>query len=232
MPALTDPLKLRDIPLFHGLSDDELHTVNQRLNKRSFPAGTNIIAVETPGDVVYVILSGTLKIKVDQSDSTEVIIALLGAGEVVGELSVVDQTSRSADVLIQEDSTLLWMDRQSFDDLLSTIPAVVRNLLRVLSRRVRLSTEQIQALCTLDVYGRVARQLIAFADLYGVKSETGTLIPMRLTQSDIAGLVGASRERVNQVFVALRNRKLVSVDAAYRVTLLNVPKLREIVQQR
>lgn len=232
MPAVPDPLVLRDIPLFNGLTDAQLASINDRLHKRSFQAGTNVISIETPGEVIYVILSGTVKIKVDQPDGTEVIIALLGAGEIVGELSVLDNTGRSADVLTQEDSTLLWLDRKSFDDLLATIPAITQNLLRILTRRIRISTEQIQALCTLDVYGRVARQLIAFADLYGKRGEAGVTIPMRLTQSDIAGLVGASRERVNQVFVSLRNRKLLSVDAAYRITILNDGKLRDIVQQR
>ena len=92
--------------------------------------------------------------------------------------------------------------------------------------------EQIQALGTLDVLGKVARQLLVFGEQYG-KPENGVVtIPMRLTQSDIAGLVGASRERVNQVFVNLRQRKLISVDNAYRVSIHDMPKLRSIVEQR
>jgi CRP/FNR family cyclic AMP-dependent transcriptional regulator len=95
-----------------------------------------------------------------------------------------------------------------------------------------LSTEQIQALCTLDVYGKVARQLLVFGQQYGIKDEEGILIPIRLTQSDIAGLVGASRERVNQVFVDLRKRDLITVDSAYRVTILKPAELRKILDLR
>jgi CRP/FNR family cyclic AMP-dependent transcriptional regulator len=232
MPALLDPLALREIPLFQGLSDAQLRTINETLHRRAFPAGANIMTVDTPGEVVYIILSGTVKIKVDQIDGTEVIIALLGAGEIVGELSVIDKTGRSADVLTQEETVLLWLDRASLDQLLDTIPLLTKNLLRLLSRRVRLATEQIQALCTLDVLGKVARQLLVFADQYGIKTPNGITIPMRLTQGDIAGLVGAARESVNKVFGNLKDQKLVSVDGSYRITVLNRDKLRRIVEQR
>lgn len=232
MPALNDPAALRAIPLFAGLSGAELSAINEKLRRRNFHSGSNVISVETPGEVVYVILSGTVKIKVDQADGTEVIIAMLGAGEIFGELSVLDSAGRSADVMTQEDSVLLWLDRGSFEQLVDEFPSFTKNLLRLLTRRVRLSTEQIQALCTLDVYGKVSRQLLVFADQYGEPVAEGVIIPMRLTQSDIAGLVGASRERVNQVFVNLRNRNLISSDTSYRITVKNKEKLREIVQQR
>lgn len=232
MSGVLDHRTLADIPLFAGLDDARLAAVNGLLRRRVFASGTNVISAETPGDVVYVILSGTVKIKMDQSDGSEVIVAMLGPGEIVGELSVLDSAGRSADVLTQEECEMLWLDRASFDELIVAEPVIMHNLLRLLSRRIRLSTEQIQALCTLDVYGKVARQLLVFANQYGLRGPEGVLIPMRLTQSDIAGLVGASRERVNQVFVSLRRRKLLRVDTSYRVTVLDEEKLREIVRQR
>jgi CRP/FNR family cyclic AMP-dependent transcriptional regulator len=232
MPGVPDARTLREIPLFRDLNDAHLEKINAKLRRHNFPSGTNVITFETPGEVVYVILSGTVKIKVDQADGKEVIIAMLGAGEIVGELSVLDNDTRSADVMTQEDSTLLWIDRQSFRGLLTEMPELYVNLLRILTRRVRLSTEQIQALGTLDVMGKVARQLLVFADQYGEKTPDGVCIPMRLTQSDIAGLVGASRERVNQVFVNFRGRNQITVDGSYRITVKDPDKLRQILQQR
>jgi CRP/FNR family cyclic AMP-dependent transcriptional regulator len=80
----------------------------------------------------------------------------------------------------------------------------------------------VQALATLDVYGRVARQLLAFAEKYGESGSDGqTFIPIRLTQKDIADLVGASRKRVNQVMVSFKNQGLISVDANGRITVHN-----------
>jgi CRP/FNR family cyclic AMP-dependent transcriptional regulator len=232
MPPVPNSRDIRHFPLFEGLSDAEYEKVNQHLNQRSFPSGTNVITFEMPGDVLYIIRDGTLKIKVDQADGKEVIIALLGAGEVVGELSLVDGDRRSADVFTQEDSTLLWFDRRSFEGLMEAIPQLSRNLLKILTRRVRLSTEQIQALGTLDVPGKVARQLLVFADQYGAKSGGGIEIPMRLTQSDLAGMVGASRERVNQAFAGLKQQNLIEVSTLHRITILNVDKLRRMVQDR
>src|SRR5579871_6759213 len=232
MPAATDPRRLRDIPLFDNLTDAQLEAISQQLRAKEFPNGTNVITFEMPGDVLYIILEGTLKIKVDQKDGKEVIIAVLGPGEVVGELSMIDGDRRSADVFTQEESTLLWIDRQSFERLISTIPQMMNNLLRILTRRVRLSTEQIQALGTLDVPGKVARQLLVFADQYGIPEQGGRLIPMRLTQTDIAGMVGASRERVNQALVDLRRAGLIKTSTTHRITVLDLDKLRRMVQLR
>src|SRR5436190_1134879 len=101
MPGVTDPQKLAEIPLFRGVDPARLEAINSRLNRHKFPAGTNVIAVETPGEAVYIILSGTVKIKVDQADGKEVIIGLLGQGALFGEMSVIDSAGRSADVLTQ-----------------------------------------------------------------------------------------------------------------------------------
>jgi CRP/FNR family cyclic AMP-dependent transcriptional regulator len=232
MPTAANSRDLRQFPLFDGLSDAEVDLVNRHIHTRSFPSGTNVITFEMPGDVVYIIRDGTLKIKVDQADGKEVIIALLGAGEVVGELSLIDGVRRSADVFTQEECTLLWLDRGSFENLMESIPQLTRNLLRILTRRVRLSTEQIQALGTLDVPGKVARQLLVFADQYGVTTPAGIQIPMRLTQSDLAGMVGASRERVNQAFSGLKQLHLIDVSTTHRITVLNMEKLRKMVQDR
>lgn len=232
MPALTDSKSLAEIPLFRDLSNTQLEFVNGLLRKRQFPAGSSVISADTPGEVVYVILAGTVKIKADQVDGREVIISILGPGEVVGELSMIDSGDRSADVVTQDDCTMLWMDRRAFDALLETVPQLSLNLLRILSRRVRQATEQVRALCTLDVYGKVARQLLVFADQYGVPSASGVQIPLRITQTDLAGMVGASRERVNQAVVNLRGRSLITVDTSYRTTVRDLERLRALVEER
>lgn len=233
MPGPLDVQQLAKMALFEGLTPLELTLVSESLRRRTFPPCTNVICVETPGEIVYVIEAGTVKIRIHQADGREVIVAVLGPGEVVGELSIIDDIGRSADVVTQETTTLLWVDRNCFERLMEHVPRITHNLLRVLSRRVRASTQQIQALCTLDVYGKVARQLLVFARQYGESVDgKGLRIPIRLTQSDIAGMVGASRERVNQVFVNLRDRKLIEFDAQSRTTILDIDRLRDIVEQR
>jgi CRP/FNR family cyclic AMP-dependent transcriptional regulator len=103
-----------------------------------------------------------------------------------------------------------------------TLAPLADNLVRLLSHRLRFANDQIQALCTLDVQGRLARQILAMADRYGSPEAGGEVrIPLRLTQSDLAEIVGASRERVNQVIVELKQRGLISVDALHRIHVHN-----------
>ena len=205
---------LADIQLFEGLIPAQLDWVAQRANRRAFPAGTNVLTAEQPGEAVYIILHGTVKIHVEQSDGRDVILSILGTGDLLGEMSLIDSVGRSASAMTLENSLMLWMDKHTFNHMLEEFPAMARNLVRILSARVRLSDQHIQALATLDVYGRVARQLLAFAERYGHPSADGEIrIPIALTQGDIADLVGASRKRVNQVMVAFKGQELVSTDA-------------------
>jgi CRP/FNR family transcriptional regulator, cyclic AMP receptor protein len=211
---------LTDIQLFEGLTLAQLEWVAQRAHRRVFPAGTNVLTVEQPGEAVYIILHGTVKIHVEQGDGRDVILAILGAGDLLGELSLIDSVGRSASALTLENSLMLWMDKQAFNHLLDEFPPVARNLVRILSARVRLSDQLIQALATLDVYGRVARQLLAFAERYGRSMANGEIrIPIALTQGDIADLVGASRKRVNQVMVAFKSQGLIGSDVEGHIIL-------------
>jgi CRP/FNR family cyclic AMP-dependent transcriptional regulator len=210
------------IPLFDGLKDAELNWIAARAHRRVFNAGTNIITAEQPGEAVYVILHGTVKIHIEQADGRDVVLSIIGAGDTLGEMSLIDSAGRSASAITLEDSLLLWMDKAAFQQMLAEFPPVALNLVRILSARVRLNNELIQALATMDVYGRVARQLLAFAEKYGECCEgDSVLIPIHLTQSDIADLVGASRKRVNQVMVFFREQEFISLTATGKVVVQN-----------
>lgn len=215
-----EPCVLSEIDLFQGFTPAQVDWISQRLYCRNYPAGTSIIMAEQPGEVVYIIQSGTVKIHIEQVDGADVILAILGPGDVVGEMSLIDSSGRSASVLTLEESQLIWLSGSVFQECLRTIPAFAQNLVRIMAARVRLANELIQALATLDVHGRVARQMLAFADKYGRSGASGdTLIPVRLTQGDIADLVGASRKRVNQVMVLFKQQGYISVDDKSRITV-------------
>lgn len=221
MPAVADANLLGTLPLFQNLPGDQLQRMNAVLRRKLFLAGTDIVTAEQPGEVVYIILDGTVKIYAEQADGSSVILALLGAGEIFGEMSILENIGRSATVVTLEDSTIMWMDRLAFEAGLQRLPDMNHNLVRILSRRLRLANAQIQALATLDVFGRVARQILAFASEYGQRKPGGVLIPLRLTQSDLAGMVGASRVRVNQVLVFYKQQGYITVDQDARITVLN-----------
>ncbi len=222
MATVADPIMLSKVPLFGGLSIEQLSNLSAVLHRKTFAAGANLMTAGQPGEVVYIILDGAVKVHAEQVDGNDIIIAILGAGDIVGEMSVLDSTCRCASVVTIEESTLLWIDHAGFHRCLRAMPAIACNLARILASRLRLANEQIQALGAMEVESRVARQLLAFVRHYGEPSMNGdVLIPIRLTQSDIAGLVGASRVRVNQVMVSYKERRYISVGPNHRITVHN-----------
>jgi CRP/FNR family transcriptional regulator, cyclic AMP receptor protein len=218
---------LASIPLFSGLSHENLTRLADHLCQQTVPAGRDIMLSEQPGEAVYVVQWGTLKIHAEQPDGRDVVLALLGPGQTVGEMSVVDRQGRSASVTALEESHLLRMDRVTFLDALTTMPALAMNLMRILSSRLRLADATIQSLAAMDIRGRVARQILALAQEYGRVSDDGIHIPLSLTQSDLADIVGASRVRVNQILMEYRQSGYISVDARHHVTIRNREALAE-----
>lgn len=231
MAVVPDPAHLARISLFQNLTHPELTKLHGMLHIMTLAAGSGVMTVEQPGEVAYVILEGTVKIHIEQLDGTEVILAILGPGEILGEMSLVDALGRSASVATMEATTLLWLDRSTFWGCLREMPTMTYNLVGILSRRLRLANAHIQVLAALDVDGRIAHQLLAFAQTYGEPAVNDTVrIPLRLTQVDIAALVGASRVRVNQVLGTYRRLKYISVDAQHRITILDRAALIQLGQ--
>lgn len=227
MAGTVDVDVLRGMMLFDGLGDADLATLKEMLRAKQFAAGINVISEAEKGDVVFLLLDGTVKIYTDQFDGSEVILAFLGPGDTFGEMSLLGSAGRSASVVTLEACSCLAMDRSAFHACLKSINKMSYNLARIMVRRLRLANEQIQALSTLDVRGRVARQILAFAQQYGREQGKGIVIPLRLTQTDLASLVGASRERVNQVVVDFKENGFISVDGTHRVTVHDTDALVE-----
>lgn len=214
--------RLNRIDLFRGLASEQLRQLDELLRRRIFAAGTTLMTAEQTGEVVYFILSGTVKVHIEQESGADVIISILGPGESVGEMSALDQTCRSASVVTIEESELLWLDRDTFRRCLMTIPALSYNQSCALSARLRQANQQIQSLATLDIECRVARQLLGFAEKYGQVADDGTtFIPLRLTQSDLANLVGATRESINKIIVSYKDRGYLSASRDHHWTIHN-----------
>ncbi len=208
---------LLKIKLFEGMTPTQLDWVARNTHRRSFEAGRNVMTIEQPGEAVFVIIEGSVKIHIEQGER-DVILAILGEGDLLGEMSLIDSVGRSASAVTLETSLMLWMDKTTFNYMLDNFPPVARNLVKIMSARVRLSDQLIQALATLDVNGRVARQLLAFAEKYGREKDGVTQIRITLTQGDIADLVGASRKRVNQAMVLFKEQGLID-DADGRISI-------------
>jgi CRP/FNR family transcriptional regulator, cyclic AMP receptor protein len=210
---------LSGISLFRGVPARELERLAPLLHERSFPTGASVLTAEQPGEAVYVLLEGSVKVHLLTPGGAEVILAVLGPGEVVGEMSLADSLGRSASVTTLEESALLWIDRATFRSGVEGSLILARNLADILSRRVRLANAHLLAMATLDVPGRVASQILSLSREYGEVIPEGARIPLRLTQSDLAALVGASRVRVNQALGYLRGSGAISVGENGRITV-------------
>ncbi len=223
LPTDFDLSDLSRIDLFRNLPQNDLCQLSDLLHKKTFSPGKSLMTADQTGEVVYFILSGAVKIHVEQEDGADVSIAILGPGEIIGEMSALDQTNRSASVVTLEETTLLWMDRDMFRHCLTTIPMLACNLACSLSARLRSANDQIQSLASVEVETRIARRILSFAERYGQTLSNGDLlIPIRLTQSDIANLVGASREHTNKILVSYKERGYLSVGQNYHITIHNL----------
>ena len=225
---ILDIAYLRNISLFEDLPAEQLALIASHCRQRTYRAEEAIVHQHDPGESLYVIVKGTVKVSITQSDGNSVFLAILAAGDTFGEMSLIDSLHRSADVATLEATTLVAIDRPDFEHLVNTVPAFTRNLMRTLVRRLRLANVCIQAHCTMDVEQRIARQVIEFAENYGKTLPDGDkLIPIRLTQSTLAEIVGASRERVNQVMVYYRKKGFISIGPNHHITVHHPEELQE-----
>jgi len=227
VPAFDDPSELAHVPLFEGLDIEQLGQLNQLARRSTFPSATRVMSAEQPGEAVYILLAGAVKVMIDDEDGHQITLAFLGPGDTVGEMSLVEADTRTANVITLEESTFLWLDRSSFLRCLDTMPRLDRNLVGQLSARLRQANEKIRDLTTMDVASRVARQLLAVARLYGQTAADGTIrVPLPLTQTEVAEMVGATRERVNRVMVDLKQSGVISVDSRHHLTIVQPGELQ------
>ena len=215
--------------LFQNVSAPVLAEIASQFHAREVRAGTLFMMEDQSTPAVSLIQSGTVKISVVRN-GRETLINIIGAGEILGEVNLLDGGGHSADILAVENSSLLWISSDLLLEWIQKEPQIALNLGKILARRLRLATTRIEALATLDVPGRVAFQLLAFAREYGLPTPQGTQIPLALTQSDIGALIGATRTRVNQSLSRMKRAGAIAENGGL-LTITDEEKLqKEFVQ--
>jgi CRP/FNR family cyclic AMP-dependent transcriptional regulator len=197
---------LRKVPLFSDLSEAELARFADVTREREYPKNSVILFEDDPGDALYIVSAGQVKVVLIGEDGREVILSVLGDGDFFGEMALIDDEPRSAHVIAMRDSQLLVLRRDDFQAQLVVQPKIGLKLLRVLVQRLRRADEKIGGLVLLDVNGRVARLLLDMADEGG-----GPKITRRLTHHTIAQMIGSSRETVSRAMRELVDRGLIDV---------------------
>ena len=217
---------LATVPLFRSLAPGEVAAFSTLAREKTFPKGSVILFEDDPGDSLFVVREGRVKVVLVAEDGREVILGILGVGEHFGELSLIDDQPRSAHVVAMEESTLLVLRREDFRRRVEQNPAVAWALLMELSRRLRRADDKIGSLVLLDVPGRIARMILDAADEGGSE-----VIEKPLTHQTIAHVIGASRETVSRAMREFVEAGWVSTERR-RIRITDRAALEKRSQQR
>lgn len=203
---------LRKVSIFSGMTDKDLDLLAAGTVERIFEKDALIVGAEDPGDALFVVAAGKVKVVLYGESGREVILSVLKDGDFFGEMSLLDNQPRSANVRAIEPTRALVLSRDVFHQTLQRAPQVAIAVLGEMSRRLRRADESIGNLALLDVYGRVARFLLDLAKHDGLAREDGTEIRERPTQQHIAAMVGTSRETVSRALNEFQRRGLIEMD--------------------
>ena len=199
------PLILRTLPIFSGLNEHRLAALALEATLKSVVRNEVVLREGDTTDHVYFVLNGGLKVLVTDDEGREVILSMLGTGDVFGELSVLDDHPRSATVTAVETSKLVVFTKQDFLRCLEENFDIALLIMQGMAARLRMADQRIESLALLDVYGRVARLLLELSEPVGGVP----VVTRRLSKQDIAKMVGASREMVSRVMKDLAQHGLI-----------------------
>lgn len=216
---------LRAVPFLAALPEDELARLAQHAHARHYRAGATIFHRDDPGSTLHIIRRGRVKLVLPSAEGREVTVGLLGPGDFFGDLALLDSGPRSASVVTLEAVETLTLDRGPFLNVLATHPRASTALLAALGERLRRTDEFIQDVLFLDLPARLAKHLLALADEHGAPAAGGIKITVRLSQTELAGIVGSTRESVNRCLNAFADRGLLALERD-AITILRPEEVR------
>jgi CRP/FNR family transcriptional regulator, cyclic AMP receptor protein len=186
--------------LFAGMGPEPLRAMARTLRARRFRRGEVLFHEGDPGDALFVVASGAVKVVVPSEDGEEAILATLRRGDFLGELALLDGAPRSASAVALEPTETLALPRDQFLSLVATEPAIRDALMASLAGELRRLTTHVAELHFLDLTGRLAARLSRLAEEHGEPMPDGAVrLDAPLTQSDLAAMIGATRQSVNKL---------------------------------
>ncbi|MBU6424220.1 MAG: Crp/Fnr family transcriptional regulator, partial [Chloroflexi bacterium] len=216
--------RLRRLPLFARLSDEELADLAARIRLRPYRRSEVIFRKDDPGTHLYLVLEGAVKISLPGEFGQEALVAIMRPGDFFGELALFDRSPRSASAVALDDSRAALLAGDDFLGFLERHPTAVRVVLETLARTIRRLSDRVEHLTFLDVPSRVAKYLLDLAQANAAVPAGAAAVPaaaaaapaaavleLSLTQDELAAFVGASRVSVNRVLGDLERREIVAV---------------------
>jgi CRP/FNR family cyclic AMP-dependent transcriptional regulator len=192
--------------IFQGLDSAAVDALTAALEPVDFPRAHVIFNEGEPGDRLYIVASGKVKIGRRSADGRENLLAVMGPSDMFGELSIFDPGPRTSTATTVTEVRAMTMDRSALREWISKRPDIAEQLLRVIARRLRRTNNMLADLIFTDVPGRVAKALLQLAQRFGAQEAGMLRVTHDLTQEEIAQLVGASRETVNKALADFAHR--------------------------
>lgn len=213
---------LTQAAIFQGLEPSAVTALTRQLRSVSFPAGHTVFVEGEAGDRLYIIAKGKVKVGCKTADGRENLLALMGPGDMFGELALFDPGPRTSTVTTLTEVRAVTMDGEALRTWMANRPEIAERLLRVLARRLRRTNDNLSDLIFTDVPGRVAKQLLYLSQRFGSRDGEALRVDHELSQAELAQLVGASRETVNKTlsdfaqrgWIRLQGKTVLIDDAA------------------
>jgi len=207
---------LKAVPFFSLLGERELDVIRAVSTEKSYPKNAVVLTEGEMGDSLYMIQTGKVKVFIGDEEGREIILKIMGPGAFFGEMSMIDKQPRSASVTTIEPSSFQVLTHAMFEKCVEQAPRIAQIVMQILAQRVREADRKIGTLALMDVYGRVASTLLELSVYSGGKLMVGE----KLSQQDLANMVGASREMVNRILKDLSDRGFISIESK-SITIIN-----------
>jgi CRP/FNR family transcriptional regulator, cyclic AMP receptor protein len=218
---------LANTRLLRGLDKSSIARLAEKAIERTYGKGQLLFYQGDPGEALFVMVEGLVKVFVTSEDGEEMVLVTVQPGDVFGELSLIDGGPRSASAQALEVTKVLVVTRTALLDLLAADVALAEAMLRSVGQSLRRLTEQAADLVFLDLNGRVAKLVVGFAEKQGADDAGEIVLDLHMTQSDIAGMVGGSRQSVNHILKTFERRGYVDLDGRHiRVRELDLLRKR------
>lgn len=211
---------LSHISIFEGLPEAELSALQELCITRTYPKNTVIINEGDQANAMFICTSGKVKVYVSDENGKEFVLNSMGPGEYFGELSLLDDETRSASVITTDKSTFSILYKEDFSKVVLNHPDIALVLLRNLASRIRKLTENVKTLALQDVYGRIRKTLLDLS----IEREGETVIEEKLTQQDIANRIGSSREMVARILKDLATGGYIEIERKQFRILKKLPE--------
>jgi CRP-like cAMP-binding protein len=222
---------LRACGLFGHADDETLDRLADALRVRRFRKGETVFHQGDPGDALFIVASGSVKVVLPSDEGAEpAIVAVLGPGEFFGELAILDGAAHSATIVALEATETLVLHRDTFLGLIDTEPELRRVLLASLAVEIRRLTGHVEDLHFLDLPGRLASRILRLAASEAPEANGSVTIPWPYTQSELAGMIGGSRQSVNRLLADLADEGLIKVGRDVLV-VVDVDRLARTVER-